>query len=176
MKDLREADAIAAKIGDDEGWLNSWREVATAEDDLGEHDAARAAVRAMKGIAFGIAEESQRVQSLEDLVAAKSCLGDFDGAFATVEAVGEDNDVKGQLLGRIAMATAGFVPGYSRPKAFDAEGRRERRKVLERIATIAERFEFSDQRPYVELASTALANLGDFDEALGSRIGSARAR
>ncbi len=60
-------------------------------------------------------------------------------------------------------------------KTFSPEERKARLKVLGRVEAMAEQLEFAEQKPYVEL-SIALATLGDFDGACGSRAGSARAR
>jgi tetratricopeptide (TPR) repeat protein len=168
LNSLRLARRHAEEIETEWGQVHALRMIAPSQFDLGESAAATETIAKLRKIALAIKPRgNNRAQPLSDLVWAQTYVGDYDGAFRTVEAAGAgDHHLQGRLYEAMVSAATAESGYYLQPrKTLDERDRKVGRHVLDRIIKAVEPFEFAEEKPYMQLAF-GLARLGDLEAAL----------
>lgn len=171
LKDLKEAEESAAEIDRDMEKVQAWLLVAEGQFDLGDRASATATIQIMSGVAFAIHEAGRaqmaRLNALTNVVKSQAYIGDYEAAFRTVEAVGDDEDYrKGILLSGIADVAAMRHGWFFQPRqTITPKERPERLATVRRVNAILEKHQFSEEKFRYDLALD-FADLGEFGEAL----------
>ncbi len=171
LDDLRKARLAADQVDDALNRAQALRDIAAAQADLGDREAASATLQALADLVASIRPDSNHQVASACLAQAQMALGDFEGVLRTVERAKQGpaplGDLfKGLTLGGVAQAASSASYWATQPRRdLRPEEKKVRIAILARATILAESIESPEARPDADLA-VAWARLGNFDEAL----------